>query len=171
MTRDHAEGKQRSDLTGEHPLGHAVQIILALMFFTCWGVDTFLLHYTTQLNDDVPLLVRLPAGLALLAVAGLLSIKAHAMVFGEKRDVPCVIRTGVFGLVRHPMYLSELLLYLGLIVLSLSLAAAAVWVLAVLFLHHISRYEERLLLDRFGDDYARYRREVPMWIPRLKIKA
>jgi protein-S-isoprenylcysteine O-methyltransferase Ste14 len=51
--------------------------------------------------------------------------------------------------------------------ISLSLAAAFVWGIAILFFHYISRHEERLLLARFGEEYERYMREVPMWIPRL----
>ena len=91
-----------------------------------------------------------------------------AIVFGEQRDGPGVFRKSVFGFVRHPIYLSELLLYLGLLMLSISLAAAVVWVIAIVFLYYISRYEERLLLARFGEEYAQYMRDVPMWIPRLR---
>jgi protein-S-isoprenylcysteine O-methyltransferase Ste14 len=43
-----------------------------------------------------------------------------------------------------------------------------VWIMAFLFLHFISRFEEKLLLDRFGEEYEQYMREVPMWIPRLR---
>jgi protein-S-isoprenylcysteine O-methyltransferase Ste14 len=28
--------------------------------------------------------------------------------------------------------------------------------------------EEKKLKDRFGDDYIKYNKSVPMWIPRLK---
>jgi len=73
----------------------------------------------------------------------------------------------VFNVVRHPIYLSEILLYLGFLMLSISLAAVFVWVIAILFLYFISRYEERMLLARFGQDYERYIQEVPMFIPRL----
>jgi protein-S-isoprenylcysteine O-methyltransferase Ste14 len=40
-----------------------------------------------------------------------------------------------------------------------------VWAIGVIFLHYISRYEEKLLLARFGEEYEQYMREVPMWIP------
>jgi len=88
-------------------------------------------------------------------------------VFGEQRENPTVIRKGVFGVIRHPMYLSEIILYLGLLIMSMSLAATVVWVIAIGFLYYISKYEERLLITRFGEDYERYMREVPMWFPRL----
>jgi len=45
----------------------------------------------------------------------------------------------------------------------------AVWITdTFIFLHFISRYEERLLLSRFGEAYELYMQDVPMWIPRLK---
>lgn len=43
-------------------------------------------------------------------------------------------------------------------------------IVGILFLYHLCRYEEKLLLLRFGDEYSRYMREVPMWVPRLKKK-
>jgi protein-S-isoprenylcysteine O-methyltransferase Ste14 len=49
--------------------------------------------------------------------------------------------------------------------LSISLAAAAIGVVAIFFLHYISCYEEKLLLGRFGTEYEAYVRDVPMWIP------
>jgi protein-S-isoprenylcysteine O-methyltransferase Ste14 len=158
----------RSDLVGEHPFGDAGQLMFACLFFVVWGLDTFVLKATTWLNPHIPLWVRIAFGLGLLVVSGYLAAKGLSIVFGETRDQPRVIRKSVFAVVRHPIYLSEIVLYLGFLVISLSLAAAVVWASAFLFLHFISRYEERLLLQRFGDDYARYMREVPMWIPRLR---
>ena len=36
------------------------------------------------------------------------------------------------------------------------------------FLHYISRYEERLLLVHFGEDYEKYMGEGPVWFPRIR---
>lgn len=163
-------GQQRRDLCGEHPLGDAGQLVLAFLFFAAWVADTSVLEYTTWLNRYVPLAIRIPFGVVLLVVSGYLATMGLSIVFGEKREEPGVISRSVFGIIRHPIYLSEIVLYLGLLVISLSLAAAVVWGIAILFLHYISRYEERLLLSRFGEEYAQYMREVPMWIPRLRKK-
>jgi protein-S-isoprenylcysteine O-methyltransferase Ste14 len=92
------------------------------------------------------------------------------IVFAEVRESPSVICKGVFGIVRHPIYLSEVVLYLGLLMLNMSLAAGVVWLGAAVFLYYLSRYEEKLLLKRFGDDYRSYIREVGMWAPRLRRK-
>lgn len=159
--------QQRADLTGEHAAGDAGQLVLALLFVVVWVSDTFVLQYTTFLNQHVPFPVRIALGAALTVVSGYLAKTSLAIVFGEQRETPHVIRKSVYGVVRHPMYLSEIVLYLGLLLMSISLAAALVWAVAILFLRHISLYEERLLLARFGEEYERYVREVPMLIPRF----
>jgi len=171
MTHQQAQKKvhqQRDDLTGEHVVGDAGQIVLACLFAATWIADTFFFKHTTFLNQYVPLYVRIPSGVVLLVISGYLARTGMSIVFGEERGKPGVIRMSVFNVVRHPVYLSEILLYLGLLVLSISLAAAVVWIIAIGFLHYISRYEEKLLLARFCEEYEQYMREVPMWIPRLR---
>ena len=159
--------KHREDLTGEHPGGDTGQILLACLFGVTWVADTFFLKYTTYLNGYVPFSARLPLAALLLIISGYLAKRGLAIVFGEKMEKPAVIRTGVFGVVRHPIYLGEILFFLGFLILSLSLAAMVVWAVAVAFLHFIAKYEEKLLLARFGPDYERYLREVPRWVPRF----
>ena len=158
----------RDELTGEHLLGDAGQLFFFFLFGVVWVVDTFFLQYTTFLNQYIPLIIRIVVGAAFLFVSGYLASKGLSIVFGGEQKNPTVIREGVFSMVRHPIYLGEILLYLGLLMLSMSLAAAFVWLLTIGFLHYISRHEEKLLLARFGKNYQKYMREVPMWIPRLK---
>ena len=158
------------NLTGEYFAGDAGQIILALLFAAIWIADSFFLECTTFLNQYIPLAIRIPIGLVFLIISGYLSIKGLSIVFGEKREEPCVIKKGVFNIVRHPIYLSEIFLYLGLLILNISLAASIVWIIGIAFLHYISKYEESLLFARFGKEYEQYMKEVPMWIPRLRKK-
>jgi protein-S-isoprenylcysteine O-methyltransferase Ste14 len=171
MAHHHSRKKahhHRDDLTGEHTMGDAGQLVLACLFAATWIADTFLLRYTTFLNQYLPIAARIPIGVVLLILSGYLARAGLAIVFGEERKKPAVIRRGVFSVMRHPIYLGEILLYLGLLMLSISLAAAAVWVCAIAFLYYISRYEEKLLVERFGREYEQYMREVPMWIPRFR---
>ena len=159
--------RQRPDLLDEHPWGDAGQIVLAILFFAVWIGDSFFLRYTTFVNLRVPLGLRVTVGAVNLLAALYLARTSLRIVFRDTRKTPQVIREGVFGIVRHPMYLSEILLYLGLLLFSLSLAAACVWGLTIVFLHVIARYEERQLLAHFGEDYRTYKQEVPMWWPSI----
>ena len=159
--------KARNDLTGEHSVGDAGQLAFACLFLVIWIADTFFFETTTLLNQYVPYGIRIPFGIAFLIASGYLAKIGLSIVFGEKREKPCVIRKSVFGVVRHPIYLGEVLFYIGLLILSLSIAATIVLLGIVLFLHYISRHEEKLLLERFGEEYGTYMQDVPMLIPRL----
>jgi len=160
--------RHRDDLTGEHRWGDAGQLALALMFIAVWITDSFILNYTTFLNQYIPLYIRTPLGIIFLFVSGYLARAGLKTVFRDEEKEPGVIREGVFGIMRHPIYLGEVLLYIGFLFLSLSLAAAVVWLVATGFLFYISRFEEKLLLKRFGKAYKEYMNDVPMWIPRLR---
>ena len=160
--------KQRDDLTGEHGWGDAGQMLFALLFFGVWIADSFFLRYTTQLDEVVPTMARKPIGAVLLFVSAYCAWSGLRIVFGEVREEPSVIRKGVFAVVRHPIYLSEVLVYLGLFMITMSLAAGAVGMCASVFLYHLCRHEERLLLRRFGKEYESYMHDVGMWIPRIR---
>lgn len=162
--------RQREDLTGEHRVGDVGQAVLAFLFTVIWIIDTHYLKCTTFLNQYVSDNIRISIGMVILLISGYLAITGLFIVFVEKREKPAVIRKGVFRIVRHPIYLSEILLYLGLLILNISLVAAVVWIIAIVFLHYISCYEEKLLLARFGQEYEQYMREVPMWLPHFLKK-
>ncbi len=78
-----------------------------------------------------------------------------------------VLRTeGAYSVVRHPMYLSLILLCLGagFATLNLLLTGFALFVLApVQFLR--ARKEEDLFLKHFGKAYTAYRKKTPMIVP------
>ena len=109
--------------------------------------------------------IRVPITLTTLTVSGLLSGFGLNTVFGKSRKEPQVITTGVFFIVRHPIYLGSILLYLGFILLSLSLLSVLIWFIIIVFYYTISQYEEKLLTQRFGSAYEEYKKKVPMLLP------
>ena len=168
--RDH-QAKQhagREDLTGEHRLGDTVQLILLLIFLAVWILDSFVLGFSTFLAESVPWFIRFPVGVILLIFTFFLEKSGLNTVFGEPQETPHVITGGVFSVVRHPIYLGAILGYAGMICMTLSLASAALLVVIIAFYLYISRYEEKLLTQRFGDEYREYMKQVPMLFP-IKI--
>lgn len=164
------EHHNRPDLIGEHRLGDAGQLISFILFILVWISDGFIFKKTIFLNDIVPLYARLPLAVITLAISVYLVKTSMSIIFGEKRDEAEVVRKVIYSKIRHPMYVSEVLLYFGLLCLNISIAAAGIWLLIIIFLYAICRYEEKLLLAHFGDEYKDYMKEVPMWIPRLRKK-
>ena len=76
---------------------------------------------------------------------------------------------GLYRYVRNPMYLAVVATILGqaallgrpVLLVWAAVAGASMWAFA-------SGYEEPALAERFGDEYERYRREVPGWWPRRR---
>jgi protein-S-isoprenylcysteine O-methyltransferase Ste14 len=165
----HSRHAGRDDLTGEHKLGDLIQIILLIVFLVIWILDSFVLGFSTFPAESVPSFVRIPLATILLIFTFLLEKSGLHAVFGEPQETPHVITRGVFSLVRHPIYLGAILGYAGMICLTLSLASSAIFILIVAFYSYISWYEEKLLTQRFGEEYREYMRKVPMLFP-IKIK-
>lgn len=169
LSRKEHEGRQ--DLIGEHRWGDTGQLILLIIFLIVWTADSFFFKYSTFLASDVSIFIRIPVGILILIGSGILAKKSLDIVFGEVREKPEVIRKGAFGLMRHPVYVSSILLYFSLILFTLSILSFALWLIIIFFYFIISRHEEKLLVQHIGDDYISYIKEVPMWIPvRLKRK-
>jgi protein-S-isoprenylcysteine O-methyltransferase Ste14 len=166
----HHRGQDREDLVGEHPFGDAGQLILLFVFLIVWIGDSFILKFSIMATRYVPLPVRVVLFVLGMAAAGYLAQQGLGIVFGEERESPCIIRKGVFGLVRHPIYLGSILFYFSCLILTLSLLSLLVWFIIIAFYIFISRHEEKLLLERFGSEYADYMRDVPMLIPWTKRK-
>ena len=89
--------------------------------------------------------------------------------FGTTREKPEVISTGVFRIVRHPIYSGAILFYLGATVITMSIASAAFVLLIIGFYIAISKYEERILTEKFGNDYLEYKKKTGMLFPKLKF--
>ncbi|GMU93245.1 MAG: RemK protein [Candidatus Hydrogenedentota bacterium] len=74
---------------------------------------------------------------------------------------------GLYRWVRNPMYVGGFLFTLGHVVWFGSIRVAAylacMSVAAIMF---VVLYEEPVLKQMFGEEYERYRRNVPRWIPR-----
>ena len=170
MTLPIRKHKGRNDLVGEHPRGDLLQVVLISVFLSVWVTDSFFLHLTDFLRAEVPVLLRIVAA-ATIMLPGYFCVRlAHRAVFGTIRDKPVLLREGIFSVVRHPLYLGSILMILSLGLLTLSLASLLLWAGIVAFYAYISGYEENALVDQFGEDYEKYRREVPMLFPRLSKK-
>ena len=158
----------REDLAQEHPLGDSGQIVALIIFLIIWSLDSFVFRFSTQLASYVPLYIRLILAALFFIVAGYLIRSGHVVVFKEVRDPPRVIDTGVFSYMRHPLYLSALLLYLGFVLTTLSLISMALLVEIFVFYDYIAAFEEKQLEEKFGQAYKDYMGKTPKWIPLSK---
>jgi protein-S-isoprenylcysteine O-methyltransferase Ste14 len=110
--------------------------------------------------------------ISLFAVAAALSWTSSHALRGQLRidagigAEPKLVRSGPYGLVRHPIYTSML------VVLSATAVMLTPWPLflvsMVLFIAGTEirvRTEEKLLASHFGDEFQDYKRAVPAYFP------
>lgn len=159
--------ENRSDLAGEHALTDIGQMVGCVLFFMVWVIDSFVLNFSTFASGYIPVYIRYPLAAILLLMSLYLAVKGLKIVFGEVREPPSVIKKSVFGWVRHPVYLSELVLYLGLFFITVSLFSLLVVVIVFLFLNYVATVEEKMLEERFGDEYKEYKKSVGKWFPKV----
>jgi hypothetical protein len=77
-----------------------------------------------------------------------------------------LIATGPFALVRNPLYIGNIALWVGFALTArLAWMAPLIALLLGLEYHAIVRWEEHLLLSRLGEAYREYAARVPRWIP------
>jgi protein-S-isoprenylcysteine O-methyltransferase Ste14 len=111
-----------------------------------------------------------PLGAALVACGEGLRLWAvrHIGVISRTRSdrLGPLVSGGPFGLIRNPLYVGNIALWVGF-----ALSARLVWIapifVAVLGIeyHAIVRWEESLLASRRGEDYRAYAGRVRRWIP------
>jgi len=111
-------------------------------------------------------------GVATLCAALLLFYRSHAdlgrnwSISLELRNEHRLVTTGIYRIIRHPMYSSFFLLALAQIMLVPNWFAGASGLLGVGILYAFRiRQEERMMLERFGADYERYMAHTARLIP------
>lgn len=76
-----------------------------------------------------------------------------------------LIRDGIYGRVRHPLYLGSILVLWGEPFLVSTRNGLALAVLSTLYFYFGSMLEERRMVRQFGEAYRRYQKEVPRLFP------
>ena len=84
----------------------------------------------------------------------------------RRAKTPKLITTGPYSYIRHPIYVGNLLIGLGMIFLSEAFPLTLL-LLAFVALHHcvIIRAEEEFLKEKLGEGFARYCERVPRYFP------
>jgi protein-S-isoprenylcysteine O-methyltransferase Ste14 len=75
---------------------------------------------------------------------------------------------GPYAEARHPRYATIVLAFIGIAMIANHVGVWLLLPLTVLGLWLVVVFEERELLERFGDEYRRYAERVPRFIPRRR---
>ena len=125
-----------------------------------------------RVGEAAPSVLLVAAGIGITAVGELIRLWGvhHIGAISRTRSdrLGPLIDTGPFALIRNPLYVGNILLWVGF-----ALIARLVWLAPIVVLllgaeyHAIVRWEESLLASRLGEAYSAYSARVPRWLPRL----
>jgi protein-S-isoprenylcysteine O-methyltransferase Ste14 len=114
-----------------------------------------------------------PLGIAIILVGVSIRVWATRHIGRRmpwiKKKGKKLVNTGPYAMVRNPLYIANIMVAIGLSVLS-----ELMWFIPIVFLylfiiyHLVALYEEKKLSERWGDEYRAYLNEVPRWVPKLR---
>jgi protein-S-isoprenylcysteine O-methyltransferase Ste14 len=153
------------------PIGMMIfGVFVALFVFAAIIIDR-LLHLPRLIPEEVRLPISIPVmavGIAVTAWSAFhfLKVKGTPVPFNPP---PRVVNTGPYRYARNPMLTGVFLFLLGvgLGINSVSLVFFFTPLFVLFNVWELKEIEEPELMRRLGEEYIKYRRQTPMFIPRL----
>ena len=137
--------------------------------FTPIPIALTIIYFAQPENDHVLL------GALFLLIGELTRMWSVSYAGGETRTTkvgaPSLCTAGPYGYVRNPIYVGNMLMYIGIVLLAGSpnplLMALTTLAFFVIQYSLIVSLEEEKLSDLFGDEYSEYKKNVRAILPRL----
>ena len=132
-------------------------LLLVILNYRIWFTDPF------SVNQIISWLFLILSLLMALIGFGLLRSKGKAE--GTFENTTRLITSGIYRYIRHPLYLSLLLLGTGAMMKDPGLIQCLIGGINAIAVYLTARAEEGEMIQRFGDQYMQYKRKSKMFIP------
>jgi protein-S-isoprenylcysteine O-methyltransferase Ste14 len=104
----------------------------------------------------------------MIRIHSILTLKQYFTYFVAKVDNHQLVETGLYKVIRHPGYLGQLMIFLGIsISLSNWLAILAMMLPVALGYGYRIKVEEKFMLEQLGKDYLNYQARTNRLIPMI----
>lgn len=131
--------------------------VLVLLNIRVWFHDPFSVH---QIISWLLLILSAWAGLE-----GYLLLKRKGQSDRNFENTTILVKSGIYKYIRHPLYLSLLLLGTGVMMKNPEIRQLIPGLINLVALYFTARIEEKEMISRFGDAYLQYMKETRMFIP------
>ncbi|HCA82135.1 MAG TPA: protein-S-isoprenylcysteine methyltransferase [Bacteroidetes bacterium] len=101
------------------------------------------------------------------ASLGFRSLQLHGHAQSQFENTRALVTSGIYRHIRHPMYLSLMLLGSGVCLKDPTGIAVGLGVVNFIALVATALREEKEMIEKFGEEYVRYMAESKMFIPKL----
>jgi len=117
------------------------------------------------LSIQVMAVIILVAGLRQTGISSFMGFRQ--LLLPEDTSPPKLVTDGLYSYVRHPLYTCGLVFIWLIPIMSWNLLALIIGLTAYIIIG--AYFEERKLLNEFGDAYTEYLHRTPMLIPGLRL--
>ena len=145
---------------------------IVLFFVFCLALITgiyglFTVHMESHLfrflmTLGAPVATVWTVGSLMMAMGGYLVIRSR-WLFHRKREQ--LIVEDLYQHIRHPQYLGFLFITVGMLVQWPSILVITTWSILILTYYKLARREEHFMETLYGEYYAKYRAQTPMFFP------
>ncbi|MEM3151026.1 MAG: isoprenylcysteine carboxylmethyltransferase family protein [Candidatus Bathyarchaeia archaeon] len=77
---------------------------------------------------------------------------------------------GIYGIIRHPQYLGIILGTAAFLIQWPTIITVIMWPILTYAYYKQAKIEEQEMEEKYGEKYLQYKKIVPMFIPRFKLK-
>jgi protein-S-isoprenylcysteine O-methyltransferase Ste14 len=134
-------------------------LILALLNYKVWFTEPFSFH---QIISWILLILS-----AYIAIDGYLTLKRKGKPDSNFENTSLLVKSGLYGYIRHPLYLSIFLLGTGVMLKQIGMLQLGLGAVNLVAIYITARIEEREMIAKFGEEYKGYMKETRMFIPFL----
>jgi protein-S-isoprenylcysteine O-methyltransferase Ste14 len=131
--------------------------ILVLLNLKIWFVNPFSLQ---QIISWVLLTIS-----AYAVITGYLLLKRKGKPDSNFENTSLLVKSGIYGYIRHPLYLSVFLFGTGVMLKDPGLIQLILGTINLIAVYFTARIEEKEMIAKFGDEYKEYMKETKMFIP------
>jgi len=131
--------------------------LLVLLNINSWFHDPFSLH---QVISWILLILS-----AYFGLAGFFLLKRKGKPSENFENTTVLVRSGVYRLIRHPLYFSLFLLGTGVMFKEISPLTVILGAINLLAVWFTALMEEKEMIEKFGEPYKEYMKETKMFIP------
>lgn len=131
--------------------------ILVLLNYKVWFIDPFSL---SQILSWILLFLSI-----YVVITGYLLLKRDGKPDNNFENTSMLVKSGIYGYIRHPLYLSIFLLGTGVVLKDPGPLQILLGFINLIAVFITARIEENEMIRKFGNEYRDYIKETKMFIP------
>ena len=131
--------------------------ILVLLNYKVWFTKPF---SPVQLVSWILLILS-----AYVVITGYMLLKRKGKPDSNFENTSLLVKSGIYGYIRHPLYLSVFLLGTGIMLKNPEKVQLVLGIVNLIAVYITARIEENEMIAKFGDQYRIYMKDTKMFIP------